>query len=360
MKIFYFGDDPFVKTGFGAVNNRLYSALTEAGHSVAFAGRNTNSKAEHPKRIYQKNKLTEGYYEIKRGSFPGKSLVDVLKNNEFDRYIFHEDIALLSMLFFGTTIDGFIEGISKLLDMKKVMWIGPFDSVIPGPIDKRFIETVGSSFPYTHFGKLALDTTGEFKLGPSIPIPTETIERPEFGNKFLFVGANRYKKKIDMLVDSFSIYKKNINPEAELYIKTEPGNYYNQLFNTEFDGIHVIYSDKGDRETDAKMVELFTKCDTYVSLCTNEGWGLPLTDATHYNMKIIAVDFPVHGESCNNNYTPIPVYDFFDFDGIRTIPVPDYRGAYKYFGKDVGKLNNDKVNYWNESINNFIKHMENL
>lgn len=360
-RVFVFGDDPRDYTGFAQITRRVISVLEDEELDIIFAGRNTIPehkstqkfgwwKVTKDKKIYK-----HGYFPLRHGQFPGHELRELIIQSDPDIFVFHEDLNLVTLLIHGTTLTNY-PGCYDLIKDKPIIWIGPYDSVTPYKLDLQIIKQFYASMPYTEYGKTALGATHSFRLGPSIPVEKGIIEREVYGKKFLTVGAHRPKKNIWMIVKWFGEYRKNVMPDAELYIKTSYAGMNDNLkdLNIEQHGIFVNF----DKMSDQELSMLYKMNDTYICATPNEGWGLPVTNATHYNMHIIAPDFPVMDEATGGVYTKIPVMDFTSYDGYRTIPIPAYATLPMLMVPRA--INNLCIDYWEESVNKFRQIIKEL
>ena len=350
MKILFMGDDPESVTGFAIVNKYIRNVFKdlEAKYPLDIVYLCTNIKAERD-IIFEDGHYKKGYIyaynNIKTRIEP--FLIDFIEWHKPDLIFIHNDLDFTYNLLHG--IHSFLD--KGILEITKapIIWLGPFDSLEITELDKFVIDNTIASFPYTKYGKEKLKSTGLFRLGASFPIPIG-VKRIEHENRrFLSVSVNRYKKRLDSLVDCFMAYKKNYDPNATLTIKTFKNDYFQELFKLPTD-CGVIVLDK--YMTDEEMLELYKNHDTYICTTPNEGWGFGMSDASHFGMTIIAPDFPVHYESAGNSMIPIPtIPNLKTFDGSRYLPIVNYSGLPELMNHK--KPVSNPIDYWEESTNEF-------
>ena len=237
------------------------------------------------------------------------------------------------------------------------IWLGPVDT------NKRTKEfdmfnlnpdREGNIFiPYTEHGRDILDNSicnipMVYKLGPT-PGMIKYNNEIKKNNSFLTVGAARTKKRMDHIVASYLEYFKT-HKDSTLTIKTNHDVMSENILKYNLkNGINVITEDYSLEQ----MSKLYATHETYISATANEGWGIPLSDATHYNMNIIAPDFKVHDESTGGIYSRIDYMNFNIFDGWRSIPVHNMKQLSELM--EIKKPNDLKINHWDESMQQLTK-----
>jgi glycosyltransferase involved in cell wall biosynthesis len=350
-KILMVGDDPDGGTGFGLVNSHIREVIEDGNADILYLCWNmANSR-----RVVIKNGIIQrGYFALPPMQFVGPQIETAVNVFNPDIIIFHNDINYLYNLLY-VQLPSFGKAFADSFKDRKLIWVGPMDSLIATDYDKKAIDTVDYAFPYTKGGAKRLGTNPEnvFRCGPSFEI--KSFVRPvNDTKKFLTVGVNREKKHQDTIIKSFLLYHEK-NPNSTLTVKTKVESYFTNIIQyNQLDFIHIIDKFISDDE----MRELYETHTHYICATPNEGWGIPMTNATHYGMTIIAPDFFVHDESSGGNYVRIPKIDIIEYDGWRHIPNHSIKSIPVLMNTD--QPNYEKIDYWDDSKSRFKKAMEEI
>lgn len=161
--------------------------------------------------------------------------------------------------------------------------------------NRRELEELG--FPKTG----VLPIVADFSLFDTEPNPV--TERLLKDDKFtlLFVGRIIPNKKIDDLLRLFAVYQKYYNPNSRLILAGEYRGFERYL--AEIQQIvgrydlkevwipgHVPFDD---------LVAYYRRADLYLSLSEHEGFGVPLLEAFHNKIPVIAYDAAAVAETMN-------------------------------------------------------------
>lgn len=347
MKILVISDDPICHSGFSIVTTKILDACYRITDDVVLLG--INGKSNYNIRKKDK-KIVEGTIKFDNRLTYNKNIRNAINLVSPDIIIMHNDLNVMYEVYYGSVHDKF-----ALCDIDniKIGWIGPVDTAIPHRIDIEMARKLNFTMPYTLYGKNLIGASSMFRLGPSVANDVFLERNSHKSKKLLFIGRNHWKKKIPILCGIFKLYHDNYCSDAILTIKTDYASNLEQFM--KYDCINIITK----RMTDNEISDLYRNHDTYISLCPNEGWGIPLTDATFYNMKIITIDFPNHDEATGSVYGKIGTYDAKIFDGYRYIPIPKYTEANDLL-LSYDEFNNKRISYWDESVDNLEKEIKRI
>ncbi len=149
--------------------------------------------------------------------------------------------------------------------------------------NRKELEAAG--FPRTGVVPLAADWSGlEGKPDP------KTLRRcRKWGEIILFVGRIVPNKRIDDLLKTF-YYFKLIKPDSRLVLV---GKYLDTPIY--YDYLQTIIHDLGLQDviftghtTDAELLAYYRSADLYLSLSEHEGFCLPLLEAMHFKIPVLA------------------------------------------------------------------------
>ncbi len=115
---------------------------------------------------------------------------------------------------------------------------------------------------------------------------------------FLYIGRVEHKKNTDTLINAFKIFTKE-NPDIKLVLAGSLGRGGKEI-------LDLITTDIKDRiiicgyinEEEKHVLMKNAQCFIFPSLY--EGFGIPLLEAMHYNLPIIASDIPTSKEVAGN------------------------------------------------------------
>jgi glycosyltransferase involved in cell wall biosynthesis len=160
---------------------------------------------------------------------------------------------------------------------------------------KKFVKAIADS----EFNKRTLQDFGYSREIVVIPPFLDLIEK--FGKtnsrrniskntKILSVSQLNYHKRQDDIVKSFLVYQKEFDPSANLYLV---GSYYasSQMFSrvknlsSGNSNIHIL-----NKVSDSQLANLYQTSSLFISLSEHEGFGVPLVEAMHFQLPIIAYD----------------------------------------------------------------------
>jgi glycosyltransferase involved in cell wall biosynthesis len=121
------------------------------------------------------------------------------------------------------------------------------------------------------------------------PVRRWRCEGPKQFN-FIFVGSFSFRKGIDLLIEAF--FNEFSWHEANLHLHC-PSNKADDLSNFIFDRSRVhskppMMSLSTQSLTPAWMNRFYNRADVFVSFTRGEGWGLPIAEAMHCGLPIVA------------------------------------------------------------------------
>jgi glycosyltransferase involved in cell wall biosynthesis len=109
---------------------------------------------------------------------------------------------------------------------------------------------------------------------------------------FLFVGRTVPNKKLEDLVKLYAVYKKYVSYDCRLIVVGDSRGfevYKSQLMHMigEIDLPDVIFTGKVDFP---QLLAFYQIADAYVSLSQHEGFCVPLLEAMHFDVPVLALD----------------------------------------------------------------------
>lgn len=118
---------------------------------------------------------------------------------------------------------------------------------------------------------------------------------------FLFVGRIVPNKKLEDLVKLYAVYKKYVSYDSRLLVVGDWRGfevYKSQLMHLigEINLPDVIFTGK---VSFPQLIAFYKVADAYVSLSQHEGFCVPLLEAMHFNIPVMALDRAAVGETMN-------------------------------------------------------------
>lgn len=116
---------------------------------------------------------------------------------------------------------------------------------------------------------------------------------------FLFVGRVAPNKRFEDLIRVFYYYQKTVNPNSRLilvgpYTGMEKYYAYLKALVMELDLKEVVFT---GHVSDADLKTYFRLADLFLCMSEHEGFCIPLMEAMHYNLPVIAYDSSAIGET---------------------------------------------------------------
>jgi len=130
-----------------------------------------------------------------------------------------------------------------------------------------------------------------------------TVEQYSDGKiNVLFVGRVVPNKKVEDLIKVFYFYKKYLNPRSRLIVVGGTGmwNKYYAFLQKLIDALHlkdVVFTEK---VKDSELVGYYKVADVYLSMSEHEGFGLPLLEAMHFGVPVVAYSAAAIPETVGN------------------------------------------------------------
>lgn len=120
-----------------------------------------------------------------------------------------------------------------------------------------------------------------------------------FENYFLYVGNAYPHKNLELLVDAFVLFKREINDDVKLVLVGKDDYFYRRLRDKierqKFENI-VVKHDVSDQE----LFALYSHAKGFVSASLMEGFGLPPLEAMGSGTPVILSDIPAFREVCQD------------------------------------------------------------
>lgn len=139
-------------------------------------------------------------------------------------------------------------------------------------------------------------------LGPSLAFEPDrellSHLAQDAGMKLLFVGRLAPNKGHEHLLSVVDAVREGIDPSARLYLVGPPGPpaYMRQLSRTAEmlaeDGIVITGS-----VSDAALAAYYRAADVFLCMSEHEGFGIPLVEAMHFDLPVVALDTTAVGET---------------------------------------------------------------
>ncbi len=140
------------------------------------------------------------------------------------------------------------------------------------------------------------------RLGAPIPMPTACAPRAS-DTRWLFVGRVAPNKAIHDLVTAFAWYRSGCDTTATLTIvggvPADGSASAVQRLVTRL-GLEAAVEFVG-AVTDHELADCYRRADVYVSCSEHEGFGVPLVEAMHMGVPVIALDAAAVGETVGNS-----------------------------------------------------------
>ena len=129
-----------------------------------------------------------------------------------------------------------------------------------------------------------------FKLGERTK-KEERVKPLQNGSQWLFIGRTVPNKAQHDLIVAFATYREHYDSESKLVlIGTGLASYEKAIQ----DLIHELDLQKSvktvDSVTEEEKRHYFSSSDIYVSLSEHEGFGVPMIEAMHYGLPVLAYD----------------------------------------------------------------------
>jgi glycosyltransferase involved in cell wall biosynthesis len=386
IRILTMSDDPRSNTGFGKVHKNIIDAIkSNPRYYVTSIGWFTPTHTSTKSETYKSDGLPIT-------SDPDYNIIATKSHEEYATVTFKKVIDFFKPHIVITVGDPWmIDGIIKFKDESQFIWIGyiPIDGLDIPEKFKKTIDKMDYVVTYGRFGSQVLAAT-DFDMTKVTEIchgveeeiykPIDKIEaRKTLGiptNPFivLWVGRNIYRKRVDIILESFS---KFIAPSiscsicGSIYFKGH-GNYeyidktkhclgcnknlqendlirfvgredcmlflHTTSFDIGFDINEYIRKyglngkiiaptnmQIGMGIPEEKMQLIYNAADVFVNTSTAEGWGMPIHEAMACGLPVVVPDFGGYiGSLVQNNKTgfcyAIQNLDRTDMGYIRCIP----------------------------------------
>lgn len=183
---------------------------------------------------------------------------------------------------------------------------------------RKQLETLSSvpdlALGVSNYNRLELVEAGYAKTGvfPLILDPTQWNLPPRRGilNQYrdgkvniLFVGRSVPNKKIEDVLKVFYYYQKTIQPRSRLllvgpYVGMEKYVAYLKALALELDLQNVVFT---GHVSDAELKTYYRVADLYLCMSEHEGFCIPLLEAMHFNVPIVAYDACAIRETLGEN-----------------------------------------------------------
>tara|TARA_B100000902_G_scaffold2471_3_gene3129 strand:+ start:91 stop:1140 length:1050 start_codon:yes stop_codon:yes gene_type:complete len=138
-----------------------------------------------------------------------------------------------------------------------------------------------------------------FKLGERTK-KEERLETVQNGSQWLFVGRLVPNKAQHDLIAAFAIYREFYDPQAKLVLLGVGLASYEKAIKDLIYELNLQGSIKMvGAVTDQAKRDYFSSSDIYVSLSEHEGFGIPLIEAMHYGVPVVAYDAAAVKETLN-------------------------------------------------------------
>ena len=117
----------------------------------------------------------------------------------------------------------------------------------------------------------------------------------------LAVGRYAPHKRIEKLIETFSIYLEEIDPKAQLHlVGSKSSRWYQesifQLINALKIKNHIHFH---EHISDADLASLYARADVFFTMSEHEGFCVPLVEAMHNSLPIVSSDGGAISETLN-------------------------------------------------------------
>lgn len=151
----------------------------------------------------------------------------------------------------------------------------------------------------------------------------------KFGKFFLYVGNFYPHKNVDALIEGYKKIKTDIN-----LVLAGPDDYFTDRLIKELKGNRNIFIVKNPTTSD--LVYLYKNAEALVHPSLSEGFGLPVIEAAHFGLPVIASDIPVFKEILGEDYISFNPKDVKDIAEklkkfMKNKPKFDYKKRLKKF-----------------------------
>ena len=291
-KILIVADHPYTNSGFGKVMRNVLKKADLSKFNVTYLAKNVRCEPKHNFR----DKITNVrlIYNQNYDHMALFTLRDHLLTNDYDLIFIYDDIDILFMHYFGSSLYGF-KGNEKLHESRVVAYT-PVDTI---KISEKFSllrNVIKLKFlAFCEFASNVLESFGLTVVGTMghAADDMEYLKLDEKQYDLLYVGRLDPRKNAQLLLD---VLNKVASTYEGIRIALKVSNdilTYRLLSNYKLrQNIHVIT----DFMTEEDMKFLYNKSRFFVSLSHAEGWGLGFTEAQMCRVPVIATDFPVHKE----------------------------------------------------------------
>jgi glycosyltransferase involved in cell wall biosynthesis len=149
-------------------------------------------------------------------------------------------------------------------------------------------ELVAAGYPHTGVLPIVLDLASY--AGPVSPLPARLYR--DGRHNILFVGRIIPNKKIDDLIRVFAVYQRYLDPRSRLLLVGDHRgheHYFDRLQEMvrELRLSEVVFSGHVD---DDELRGYYQLADTFLCLSEHEGFCVPLVEAMHYGLPVLAYD----------------------------------------------------------------------
>jgi len=186
-------------------------------------------------------------------------------------------------------------------------------------VDKVDLALGDSEFNRKELAQFGYPNTGVLPLLMNLPKfdqPGDPVVRAMFGRgkwTVLFVGRVIPNKKFEDVIKVFHFYKKFFNPNSQLILAGDyrgMERYYAALQklvdDLELSDVHLT----GHIEF-SELVSYFKLADVYLSMSEHEGFGVPLCEAFHNRVPVVAFAAGAVEETMNGGGILLRTKDFF-------------------------------------------------
>lgn len=177
-----------------------------------------------------------------------------------------------------------------------------YSNQIATELCEKGLEQMGSlrlipslCFADSNYNKTELKKAGYLCPIHILPIICEFGEQPAIKDKnddsinILFVGRLAPNKKQNDIIEAFYIYHKDINSKSRLFlVGTEGNDDYTKALKAYPDNIGLDGVTFTGHVSDNEKDFYYRKADIFVCLSEHEGFCVPLLEAMHYGIPIIA------------------------------------------------------------------------
>jgi len=189
---------------------------------------------------------------------------------------------------------------------------------------KLFVGKVDLALGDSEFNRRELESSGYSRTGV-LPIlmnfakfdaPGNPVTRKIYENgksTLLFVGRVIPNKKFEDCIKVFHFYKKHFNPDSQLILAGDyrgMERYYAGLIEL-IDRLRVSDVHLTGHVPFEDLLAYYEAADLYLSLSEHEGFGVPLLEAFHRKIPVVAFDAAAVGETMNGGGVLITRKDLF-------------------------------------------------